>query len=155
MKLKEKNNKKGNKLSNQNGSTLKKIKRGKKESKTADIEVLKKIVQNDPKTQLELLSKFLKCDHVVTLTFGDGVKKSEVKDKFDFLMEHAFAGGLKFPIQSWSKKTAFLGIEVEETALAADLAQGNVVIGPEADNVAEVNAISKSRCFYQAAYSKT
>ena len=141
MKLKEKSNKKGNKLSKQNGHKVKKPQKGKNEAKIVDIEVLKKVVRNDPKTQLELLSKFVKCDHVVTLTFGDGVKKSQVKDKFDFLIEHAFAGGLKFPIESWSKKTAFLGIEVEESALASDLAQGNVVIGPEADSAVEVIVI--------------
>ena len=111
----------------------------KKKSKQQDVEVIKKSIQSDPKSQLELLAKFLKCDYVITVNFGDVMKKSEAKQKFDFLVLNAFHGGLVFPIDSWTKKSAFVGIKIETSGLPADLPQGNVVIGPEADDQAEVS----------------
>ena len=101
-------------------------------------EVVAESVKNDPKAQLEQLSKLLKCDHVLVLTFAPGLKKSNAKEKLNFLVEHAFSGGLKFNLEKWSKKQAFLGINVGDDALAGGLPHGNVVVGPEANDLHEV-----------------
>jgi hypothetical protein len=142
MKLKESKvvKKKDRPLTKVSGDKVTKKKLKDKRSNKKEIQLVKQSLENDPQTQLEQLAKLLKCDHVISLTFGPDDKKSEVKDKFDFLVEHAFAGGLSFPIENWSKKNAFLGIKVEEGGLAGDLPQGNVVVGPEADNLHEVNS---------------
>ncbi len=121
-----------------------KVTKKKKSTKTKK-STLKEVVvveesKNDPKAQLEQLAKLLKCDHVLVLNFAPGLKKSIAKEKLNFLIEHAFSGGLKFNLESWSKKQAFLGIEVGLDALTGGLPQGNVVVGPEANDLHEVTS---------------
>jgi hypothetical protein len=86
MKVKEVKSKKKDK----NGIKIKGNKVAKKKDKKVDklkAEVIKlEVAQNDPKSQLQQLGKFLKCDHVISFSFGDLMKKSEAKQKFEFLV---------------------------------------------------------------------
>ena len=87
---------------------------------------------------LDQLKKFMSCDLLLGLHYENVLTKDEAKEKFHSLNSSAFDSGLSVAIESWKKKTAFLGLKITPEALVDDLPQGNVIIGPEADNLHEV-----------------
>jgi len=66
------------------------------------------------------------------------------------LVEHTFNNGLKVVFQTWSKETARLGLKICDEAIKNDVLVGNVVIGPEADDLVAVktfhNLWGKQNC---------
>lgn len=117
----------------------------KKSGGKKDVKLLKKSKKIAKKSQsvvatspLDQLKQFMNCDLLLVLHYENVLTKAEAKEKFQFLNSSAFNSGLTFPIESWKNKSAFLGLKIAQEAFGEDLPQGNVVIGPEADNLHEV-----------------
>lgn len=54
------------------------------------------------------------------------------------MVENAFCNGLEIVFETWEKSGARLGLKISDDAIKNDILVGNVVIGPEADNVEAV-----------------